>query len=380
MQIKFQEKFTSKHLDEFVAKYWAKTIDINNNEDIVFDLSELKWVAVEEIVFLFGWFRKLVLIGKSFKFKLADFGKFLNDNNIKRPISNVSNSLSTSKWLIENIEFLKYPQNVRTSINLWHRWEIAKCFAPNNISDYYIHESSVINKFLKAEEIEDQKLIEDGKQYSIIPFKILKNNSDKSLIGLRNQLRSKLSNIYSIEKEITNLLNEEGCSNPFDNKTLSNIITVELFLNALLHSFEETEPNKESYLGISVNHKQKPEKYKNDLLERKIIKNEKEAYDYIQARINKNYTDEKTIEELEYYKIDDLNYRNESFINFSFLDFGKGIISTLRDQYLIDKNSEYIIEQMSENNSISEDSKILEYAFLLHSSQYPILTNIEKIF
>jgi hypothetical protein len=380
MQIKFQEKFTSKHLDEFVAKYWAKTIDINNNEDIVFDLSELKWVAVEEIVFLFGWFRKLVLVGKSFKFKLADFGKFLNDNNIKRPISNVSNSLSTSKWLIENIEFLKYPQNVRTSINLWHRWEIAKCFAPNNISDYYIHESSVINKFLKAEEIEDQKLIEDGKQYSIIPFKILKNNSDKSLIGLRNQLRSKLSNIYSIEKEITNLLNEEGCSNPFDNKTLSNIITVELFLNALLHSFEETEPNKESYLGISVNHKQKPEKYKNDLLERKIIKNEKEAYDYIQARINKNYTDEKTIEELEYYKIDDLNYRNESFINFSFLDFGKGIISTLRDQYLIDKNSEYIIEQMSENNSISEDSKILEYAFLLHSSQYPILTNIEKIF
>lgn len=130
-------------------------------------------------------------------------------------------------------------------------------------------ESYIINTFLKAEEIKDQKRIADGKHYSIIPFRILGSQSDESLIGLRNQLRSKLTNVYFIEKEITALLNEEVCSSPFDNKTLSNIITVELFLNVLLHSFDASDKSIESYLGISVSHKQYPEKFKKEWLRKK---------------------------------------------------------------------------------------------------------------
>ena len=94
------------------------------------------------------------------------------------------------------------------------------------------------------------------------------------------------------------------------------------------------------------------------------------TYDEIQSQKEMNFRTE-CIKETErfYYDYSKKEYKNIPFIQFSFLDFGQGIVETLRDQY---------IKHFPEKTTALNESEILRYAFDYDSSRHPIIDNESK--
>ena len=91
----------------------------------------------------------------------------------------------------------------------------------------------------------------------------------------------------------------------------------------------------------------------------------------IQRRKSFNFKTE-CLEETKNFFYDSKNkkFKNQSFIQFfSFLDFGQGIVTTLKEQFLKEKNYE------SENL----ESDILRFAFKYNSSRHPIFYEKNKL-
>jgi hypothetical protein len=105
---------------------------------------------------------------------------------------------------------------------------------------------------------------------------------------------------------------------------------------------------------------------------------------YLMKVLPKGYTEERASETLNFYKTRKPNkypFKNETYIEFTFLDFGQGIPNSLAENYTDEINKHeinYIDRELNRDHfNQNKDTRILEYAFLLNSSRHPFELDIQ---
>lgn len=359
MRIIFDKKFTSKDLTSFIDTYYEKSMI---ESEVIFSLKKLEWIAVEELTFLFGWIRNV---------------KFNNPNLKKIFIELPTISQTETEDFKDEKEKEETKRRRRTRlISLFENWKI---MAACGLSYSEINVNSDLNPYLGKSQLIDNNW------HSIIPFKAIPFVDYHSYIELIENVKSEVKGKFKLQDRTIELLTNYTTKSVFDNKTLSNIITTELYLNSLHHSFNHDEEfeNRECYFAISLRNKIDIDKYIETKKKEGIDLNIKEAEKKIQGILSSNSESERIEIERNYFKSGKNNqFKNNTFIEFTFLDFGKGIPSTLRIKYREELNNKhrekFLKQQLSDKHfegnksgNINEDSLILEYAFLLHSSSNP---------
>ncbi len=284
-------------------------------------------------------------------------------------------------------------------ISLLDRWSIkTSC----NLSDKQINASNLANNLIRQKK--QHLSYQDSYWHRILPFHKSIINDRRRLHSLSNELSVEMEHIFSLETEIMSLLNSFSSHTPFENKTLSHLVAVELMLNSLHHAFPEknTESN-ECYFSTTLNNKLRLEdiiaKHNRKKIE-DVIANSGCSWEDAEKLITplSNHEAERKLEHLirtwQFNNIDSERIRpswnffkkskslkliNRSYIEFTFLDFGEGIPTTLKTEYLRKIKKASTKNELNEkhNEIANEDTKILEYAFLLDSSRIPFEKNLE---
>lgn len=374
MEIVFGKKFTPAHLDNVVKEHWEKAANASPTDVINFRLDQIEWIALEEITFLFGWFRFLILNGKKIKIHLP----------------------------LYDSDFKKYNQLV----NLWGKWKIYSLVnlleGNNRLGDYFNVDSrvnSIIDNLIRKKQYNQENLEDD---ITVVPFQAIGTSGYGDIRSIDDLVINKIHKPLNLAKQVYEVLKQSTDLSANENMLLSKIVTNELFLNVIHHSFETHKSDAdECYFAISLKRKYTIENIKKSENNKRIFerrKSTKESYEeaksniqwftdeeaksklnfYLTTVLPEGYKTEKAKETLNFYS-DKTNsnhpFKNESYIEFSFLDFGQGIPNSLSNNYETDISSaetNYILEELSPKHSKQNmDTKILEYAFLLNSSRHP---------
>lgn len=380
MEIVFGKKFTPAHLDNVVKEHWEKAVNASQSEVINFRLEQIEWIALEEITFLFGWFRFLILNGKKIKIHLPSYDS----------------------------DFKKYNQLV----NLWGKWKIYSLVnlleGNNRLGDYFNVDSSVntiIDNLIRRKQYNQENLEDD---ITVVPFQAIGTSGYGDIRSIDDLVINKIHKPLNLAKQVYEVLEQSTDLSANENLLLSKIVTNELFLNVIHHSFETHKSDAdECYFAISLKRKYTVENIKKSENNKRIFERRKttrESYEdaksniklftdeeaksklnfYLTTVLPEGYQTEKAKETLNFYR-DRTNtkkpFKNESYIEFSFLDFGQGIPNSLINNYQAEIKSadtNYILEELSPKHSNQNlDTKILEYAFLLNSSRHPFDLEIQ---
>lgn len=356
LNIPFPEKFTQNLLDKFVIEYFYDS-QKDIYKSIIFDLGKLQWISSEEITFLFAWIRKIVLLDKKIVVILPfSYKTFINDNDD----------------IIQRRRFIKF--------YLWKVWSMYDL----GLKDFDFRNYEDINYLIDIYNVSSI-----GKK--VLPFQ--KINLDKNIENIyidkkyRELTNSKGKSIFSIENEIIKMLDENDCYSPFENKVISDIITKELIMNSIEHSncnecyFTATLINKWQLKNpnSSINFQnqfilEKP----SDILD--FYKDKEKCKNIIDSKLNnEKYNFETKIANLQ--KSNEYNiFKNQSYVEFTFLDFGDGIYNTLKNDYINEIELRRYVLKKSLSDGIFDkelDNQILEYAFLLESSKNPFDRKIQ---
>ena len=353
MEINYGNKFTQKDINIYIDRFFD--ISVSDKTDMVFNLEQLEWISSEEITFLFAWLKRLLQLSKKVIVRLPfSFKKFDDDDD----------------EIVNRRRFLKY--------YLWEIWGLHKFIKENVIFENYDDINNLYNKYEKYN---------FGKK--VLPFQTINTKLDKQEKVDEKFYTSDL--LFNVDKGIEQILNENDCYSPFENRIISEIITKELFMNSAEHA--ETD---ECYFTAAFKGKwgntntvyfkdqftsERDEDtlhfYKNkEIISKKIAKDLEDP-----NKVDKKIKTEKIIKEKgcfiaslqEHSENDD--FKNQSFVEFTFIDFGKGIYSTLSDEY--ERNKEKCRDDLSHKDK-NRDSAILEYAFLLDSSKEPFDRRIDN--
>ena len=359
MRIQFDTKFTSKDLTSFINTYYERSMI---EKEVVFSMKKLEWIAVEELTFLFGWIRNVKL----------------NNKNLKKIFVELPTISQTEPEVFKDEKEREETIRRRRTrlISLFENWKIMSAC---DLTANEINVDSDLNPYL------GESHLTDNNWHSIIPFKAIPFVDYHSYDELRENIKSEVERKFKLQDRTIKLLTNHTTKSIFDNKTLSNIITTELYLNSLHHSFayDDEFENKECYFAISLRNKIDIDKYIETKKSEGLDLTKQEAERKIQNILSSNSESERIKIERNYFKNEkSKQFKNDTFIEFTFLDFGEGIPSTLRNKYQDElKNEErreFLKQQLSDEHfdidnlvKISEDSLILEYAFLLHSSSNP---------
>jgi orotate phosphoribosyltransferase len=365
MTILFETKFTSKDLSPYINNYYEKSM---NESEVIFSMKKLEWIAVEELTFLFGWIRNV---------------KFNNKKLEKIFVELPTTSQTEPEIFKDEKEKNETIRRRRTRlISLVENWKMIDACGLNKSE---INVDSDLNLYL------GKSHLADNNWHSIIPFKAIPFVNYHSYNELRENIKSEVEKKFKLLYRTEKLLEKHTTKSIFDNNTLSNIITTELYLNSLHHSFnyDNEIKNKECYFSISLRNKININKYIETKKNEGIILTKSDAEAVIQKILFSNSESERIKIERNYFKNENTNqFKNDTFIEFSFLDFGEGIPSTLRTKYKEELSDEvrkdYLKQQLSDKHfditklgSVHEDSLILEYAFLLHSSSNPFSKQLQ---
>ncbi len=347
LKIVFPIKFTQKDLESYLTNYWKKSLAAKR---VLYDFSATEWISSEEITFLFSWI-----------IKLKD-----NDNvtvKVALPHSNHIFANDTREKL-ERRKFLKY-----YLLRIWGMFDNL------GLSDLDFENIDGYNSM-----IDENERFNYGKK--IIPFQRIPtsfvNNPEEKVDVRYNSINSLENEAFNLEPKIVQFLNSNKCYSPFENKVISDIITKELVLNSMEHTDEE-----ESYFTTALHDKWKNSKNKY-FIDHFTKEKEESTLDFykdkklIQEKINKELLKLSTVQRQKltdpYYpslKNYD-NYKNVSFLEFTYLDYGAGIHSTLKKQFIKAKKLQSSLDGMSVNFEKKHiHTQILEYAFLLESSKEP---------
>jgi len=332
IRIDIPKKFTEKHIGPFMHNFY-NLFKSDINYDYIFDFTNAEWIANQNLLLLSSIVKYLYNSDKKFKIKLLDF-----QNLNKRKVEQVCELWYIWKFISifdkKEYDFLNYIETIGndTLKNLCKKFEI-------NISKYTSEEYYT--------------LYED--QFSVIPFVSL--NYIKNAV-YENTMNAQLKPVYELNDNINNQLIARECSHPFISKTISAIITKELYDNFLDHFEKEKSLFKSSqdwaFMSISLKKKHHVDN---------------------QIRFKKNFKEEEIdIVKSFFFDSKQMRYKNEDIIQFSFIDFGAGIVETLKEQF---KKENQIIQ--SNLFAQIEDNDVLQYAFKYNSSRNPILDKYEKI-
>lgn len=322
MNIKFDKKFTNKELDEYIDGIY-RNIKSKPFDKYLFDLSDVEYIGNQELLVLSALFKSFA--ESKIKFEVLFFEPDIPPNDrVKRQI-----------------------------IEIWDVWKIWKTVPPHESREYFGIDRNIVDRF-KRELNYYPKLSEIYSRNGVTPFVFLDYINNYSEI----EVQQKINPIYRLNSVIKELLEKNKCHHPFASQSLSTIITEELYLNFLDHSIESSVPNcpKMAFMSISFH--------------RKLDEKGKTAEE-IQKIKKLNFESEWLAETKPFFFDAERDiYKNEPYIEFSFLDFGKGIVNTLKEHFLQEN-------KLVKNETI--DSDILKYSFNHYSSRQPIYNAKNKI-
>jgi len=379
-KIKFYSKFIANDFSEFINKYFEDSL---NSSTVLFDLEEVEWISLEGITFLFGWINKIKNHNKECAI------------NVKLPSPNILKT-DTVKDFKDNKQRKRRERRLVSLLETW----LFRYFC--NIHDKDIVDPpSSLNALI--EKRRKNIYYSDSNWKKIIPFRKIDTSIYENIDNVRNNLYTEINEIFTFEKEVNNFLNRFSIQTPFKNKTLSHLITFELFLNTLHHAKQSEDSLNECYFSISLSNKFNKDDIQDELTKKRIqdyrelyncsyndaeesiepVSHEiinKEYQSRIEKRLPRNIESERLPIVWPFFKdTTGDQYLNKSYLEFTFLDFGVGIPETLKENYRKNIQKESVKSKLCENHfkCKNTDSQILEYAFLLDSSKNPFSKNIK---
>lgn len=362
MEISLSTKFCESDLDEIHQKYWVNSFKESTNELITFDLGKTEWINTEEIAFLFSWIRELKHKRSDLTIKIILPSEYLfktEDSERSRQRREKLNIFLLSVWGMLS-KVLLYDSNFE------------------NIAEQYNKKASELREF---------------GTHQVIPFTIIDSSYDirqkvyvdsKHREFLKGELTDTKEPSFILSDKLINILKDNLCYSPFESKIISHVIQKELFINSVEHSNKN-----ECYMATSLNNKwtnTDSSYFIDHFLKEKhpdthdFYKDKNVIFEHIKKSTKSLTINEKgKIKDKREARLDNYNsdFKNLSYLEFTFLDYGVGIHKTLRDQYR-NCDQTFLDERMSSNyKERGEDYQILEYAFLLESSKNPYSREIE---
>jgi adenine/guanine phosphoribosyltransferase-like PRPP-binding protein len=359
MEFKFNEKISIQDFAKLINNEWQELL--KKDSEVHINIIHLEWITGEAITYLFSLIINLKATGFKIKVTLPNPGNLIDAKNEEKNQRNRFKRLASliDVWKIESVCNLEFGREI---------------IAPSN------HNTLIEKTRQKYKYV-------DTSWYKILPFQKVKTPIFENINNIREHLDDKLNEIYSLEEDTLEILNRFDANKPFENQTLSHLLTTELFLNTIFHSGAN-----ECYFSIVLNSKFdesiEKEKFINQgFSEEEASKKAKNKVEWLKENIlPKSIVEERDKETSNFFKRNG-NYLNRSYLEFNYIDFGDGIPTTLEIEYnrftsylseLKTKSPSKYEEEVgklylfkSKNNNVTKDSKIIEYAFLLDSSKEP---------
>ncbi len=310
---------TVELINKFTSINFEKLIDnywddTFNSVKVVFDLSKLEWIANEQSAFLICWINQLW------------------ENEIKVSII----FQSSNEILIGSKEYYRRTVCYNQLINNWR------------FIDSINPKTELIDKGIKA-----TSSIKNSKPYIAQP---LINYNSKTFDSDFNELFN--NNLDPFLKHVLIEISQHTKLSYFDNHFLNYSIIKEFYSNSCQHAFQD---NKKQKCHFSINLNKKIEHFYGDILEEKL---------------NERFS-ERPKEEISFFKEGKSHFINKSFIELTFFDLGEGISKTITENYTNEKFDSIKHKLGNEHQHQNEDTKALEYAFLLFTSRYEIGKDLE---
>lgn len=312
MEYKFDEKFGERHIEDFTNIFYTN-FKKNPNDKYIFNLEKTEWISNQGLL-LFASLLKY-LYSKKIKFKII-FPQ-LDERTGSRKIQQIA--------------------------ELWYVWKISKIITNREDWKYYFEfsnsklefSSTYLDEFIKKFDIKIGNNIFN--RLGITPFielNHIEKYEDSKVIEIINP-------IYQLNEAISEELKNNDSDHPFISKTISYIITRELYENFLDHFGKSIFETKDNWCFFSI------------ALRKKLKHNYQEL-------LNKNFNEEE-LDETKSFFFSNNKYKNESIIEFSFIDFGQGIVESLKEQYMLEHKTQD-----------PNGTDVLEFAFKHYSSSSPI--------
>ena len=343
IEIVIPKKFSEKQIGEFMNKFRDEYNKLPLEGVVCFDFTQTEWIANQNLLLLSGIIKylyhseeKSYHFEKKFKVKLLPYDyEMLN----KRKVEQIC--------------------------ELWYIWQFRRIFdkKPNDFENYIERfDNNTLENLCKLYGISFDKYtskryynLYDDFQFSVVPFVSL-----NYIFNARyeNTMNAQLKPVYELNQVINKQLEDCECKHPFAEKTISAIITKELYDNFLDHFEKEKSIFKcnQDWAFMSIS-----------------LKRKHSVDNQILFKCNFN---EEELKDAESFFFDNgiKKYKNKNLIQFSFVDFGAGIVETLKKQY----KKENHIPQSGLFTQV-DDNDVLKYAFKHNSSQNPILDKYDKI-
>ncbi len=322
INIKLSRKFSERHIDDFVRQIYS-TYNVNQRLHYTFDVTQTEWISNQGLLLLSSVLKSFYKENIPFNVVFMEPGKEISQIS-KRTLTQI--------------------------LQLWEIWEVWSIVEEKDYSAFFDLDHNrikSIKEYLKNNyriNTDNTKALYD--RYGITPFQILNN-----IENYKDDLVIKeLDPIFDLNQVIERKLYEANCLHPFVNNTLSSIITKELYENFLDHHSRSFFGNKSSFGFMSMALREKLHRKNPKIVESNILQEELPEYTS--------------------FFLKDGKFLNRSLIQYSFLDFGKGIVGSLKKEYL-DRNLSY------SNDEEVSDNEILEFAFKYDSSRHPIQSHLE---
>lgn len=328
-RIIFSSKIGETQLDNLINEFYLSFQEGKNKDRYEFDFSNVEWFSNQSLLVFTGLFKSLIDSSIDFYVNFLKQGSFDKINKRK----------------------------ANQFVQLWEVWKIYIIVPDTNYKKYFDIDGNTIDRLKKQFDINTNSK-EIYENYGVTPFLTLDQIDSYD----DQKVSEMLSKVYSLNEATNQVLKENKCSLPFENNTISLIITKELYENFLDHFKKyhlETSINQ-AFLSISLNRR---------------ISDKLEDYQ-IQEILKKNFETESIPELLDFhYDSGKKKFRNRSCLQLSFMDFGEGISQTLKTAFKGKHEGIY-----DESNKHEYDSRVLEYAFKYDSSQHPVSDRYKKEF
>jgi len=304
MLIKFDKKVSDKNIDKILKELYS-TLQLRKKTSYLFDFSDVEYIGNQELLIFTGIFQ--VFYDSDIPFKINFFKGGMSP-------------------------FEAPERNQKQIIQIWDVWKIWQIVEQKDYVRIFGVDGNLIHKlkrhidyFPKAGEIYTRNEVTP---FFTLPFY---NNYRPE------DIQDVIDKVYKLNKATEELLHGEGCSHPFTSKSLSNIITGELYTNFLDHSNRSSIPGAQNLAFMSISFQPAMGTH-ND-------------FGKIQRTKKWNFETE-ALPEMKDFFFDNKRqiFKNQPFLQFSFLDFGAGIANTLKEEFL-------------KNVSSDDEQDILYYAF-----------------
>lgn len=326
MKIKLPIKFADRDIDEFIQKIHSN-YELFSSDKYYFDFTDVEFIGNQELLIFSALLKSFVDSGIDFEVEF--FKKGVSTNKINERVK-------------------------KQIIQIWVVWKIWRILPNEDECKKYFGIDGKSVKRLQDELEYYPKQFEIYTRYGVTPFVSLKyiNNYDET------EIQKVISPIYKLNSVIEDLLRVNKCQHPFTSSSLSTIITEELYLNFLDHSLKSSFTNFKQYAFMSISFHSKIDEMKYnpaDIQKRHAFNFQTEC-----LQETKNF----------FYDKKTKKYFNTPYIQFSFLDFGLGIVKTLKEQYNI---------LNPKSDIINYDSEVLRFAFNHDSSRHPIFSDENEL-